>query len=868
VLLAAGGVLVAVVVAALAVGPKPILARGGFAAADERLVTGILVAGTASDPVIYVTSSDPRIGSGLSGEDLPLDTNSGVVSRLRRAGDDWRREDLVRGLPRSEENHASNGLALDERAQRLYVAQGGMTNMGAPSARFSYTPEYELAGAVLEIDMRSLDPPYDLPTRGGDGPFGGEAGANQAVVGPGSPVSLFATGFRNPYDLVRTERGRIYTVDNGPAYYWGGPPRLAAGRCVATPAEFGRYGPDFLYAVERGLYAGHPNPERPGECAYERGERALGSFGTSTNGLTEYASGLGGGVLEGDLLAASIDGRVYRVDLDGTGGVAGIRPFFAVPGFPLDVAAQPDGAPFAGTVFVGDYVSGDVVVYEPRDRRRAPHWRAAAPTATARQEVSYVRLGDRFYLAGGGREHEVYDPSTDTWSAAAALPERLDHIQGVALGGRLYYVGGLEAFPEPASAAVLVYDPERDAFETAAPMARPRGGGGVAVHDGRIYYLGGLHEGEAVAWVDVYDPATDTWRELPDMPRARDHFQAHVVGGRLYAIGGRDTGVDAFVAETDVLDLRTGRWRTGGAPIPTPRGGYGSAVVDGQIVVLGGEAPDRVFAEVEAYDPQTDTWRALEPMAAPRHGIQAIACRGDLYVAAGGAAPYGEEPTTTHAVRVDPTDRCPLSPREDEPEPERGFRRAHLAADLQSPTSIQVGPDARLYAAEQSGSIHALSIVRRLDGSWLVAARERIDEVRELENHDDDGSRAADWGALLRFAGAEAGICCEFPHERPPVARGPVGRSADPNRGEELFDRAGCAGCHTFGPAGSAAFSGPPLDHVRGLPAEHVRMAIVDPNAAIVAGYFPGRMPDDYGASLSEQQLADLVAFLRRDPGG
>jgi hypothetical protein len=80
----------------------------------DRLVTGILVKGTAAAPIIYVTSSDPRIGAGESGTDLNLDTNSGIVSRLKWNGASWNRLDLVRGLPRSEQNHSTNGLQLDE----------------------------------------------------------------------------------------------------------------------------------------------------------------------------------------------------------------------------------------------------------------------------------------------------------------------------------------------------------------------------------------------------------------------------------------------------------------------------------------------------------------------------------------------------------------------------------------------------------------------------------------------------------------------------------------------------------------------------------------------------------------------------------
>ena len=849
-----------------AIGPKRLLAWGGYAAADSRLVTGLLVAGTPAEPVLYVTSSDPRIGSGLSEEDLPLDTNSGVVSRLTRDERGWQRVDLVRGLPRSEENHATNGLALDRRRERLYVAQGGMTNRGAPSARFAYTPEYPLAGAVLELDLRAIRPPYELPTRGGDGPFGGRHGRNAAVLEPGGPVRIFATGLRNPYDLVRTSAGRLYTVDNGPAFYWGGAPDPE--ECPSRrPREPGLYGPDILHLLAPGYDGGHPNPAR-GRCRYLRGApgRGLATFGTSTNGLAEYTAGTFGGALRGDLLAASVDQRVYRIDLDPTGSrVLATTPLFQVDGFPLDVVAQGADEVFAGTVWVADWATGDVLVYEPAGGADAARTERLASSGVARQEVSYVRLGDRFYLAGGSTAHEVYDPREDRWSRAAPLPERLDHIQGVALGGRIYYIGGLSGFPEPHAATVYAYDPETDSFSRGASMPRPRGAGGVAVHDGKLYYAGGLHEGKAVSWLDVYDPAADAWSALPDMPRARDHFQAAVVDGRLYAIGGRDTDVDAFVPETDAYDIARGEWITGLAPIPTPRGGYGATVVGDEIVVAGGEAPDRVFGNVEAYHPRTDRWRVLDAMAVPRHGIQAVACGGALYVAAGGTAPYGERPSSAHTVSyLGGGDGCGPQRRTGETPAAVRFRPQRVGAGLESPTSLQFGPDGRLYVSEQHGSIHALTLHRALDGRYRILHRERIDQIRRIPNHDDDGSSATDWRSLLRAVGDRLGICCEYPREAPPArAGGPVGPPSS-ERGGRLFHDTGCGGCHTLARAGSRAFSGPPLDHVAALPADAVRSAIIDPDAAIVPGYGPGRMPDDYGRALTAQELADLVAFLTR----
>src|SRR5215212_1882904 len=77
-------------------------------------------------------------------------------------------------------------------------------------------------------------------------------------------------------------------------------------------------------------------------------------------------------------------------------------------------------------------------------------WQTLAPSGPERQEVSYVEAGGKFYLAGGyipgsGRTNlqERYDPHTNSWKRVAPLPSKLDHIQGVKLGEKIYYVGGL-----------------------------------------------------------------------------------------------------------------------------------------------------------------------------------------------------------------------------------------------------------------------------------------------------------------------------------------------------------------------------------------------------------------------------------------
>ena len=135
-----------------------------------RMITGLLVVGSAASPVIYVSSSDPRIGGGAAGTQTNLDTNSGVISRLTHDASGWQRQDVVRGLPRRESSHATNTLVLDQTTNTLYVAQGGNTNMGAPSHNFGLLPEYAYSGAILKVDLNAIGRydlrPADLGRRG------------------------------------------------------------------------------------------------------------------------------------------------------------------------------------------------------------------------------------------------------------------------------------------------------------------------------------------------------------------------------------------------------------------------------------------------------------------------------------------------------------------------------------------------------------------------------------------------------------------------------------------------------------------------------------------------------------------------------
>ena len=408
----------------------------------QRQVTGIVATGTAANPVLYICSSDPRIGGGGELGDIDLDTNSGMISKLTKNGSNWSMTHLVRGLPRCEENHSPNGLWLDEVNNILYLAQAGNTNAGSPSNNFGFLTEYALSAAILEIDLGMIDsqfggsytlPTLDDPTRPNlpDGtdvndPFGGNDGLNQAKLIIGGPIQIYATGMRLSYDLLITKTpgksGRMYTIGNGGNAGWGGYPENEGQPNVTNnrlPSEPGSTGPTLTdgqvnnrdglhYITGPGYYGGHPNPIRanpagaglywfdnqtgiehfelnptvdwppypismanPIEADYRNpgvNDGSLYTWGHSTNGIAEYTStAFFNGAMAGNLLAASWDGGIHRVELteDGTAVTQVTKIFTGFGDTPLDVIAQGDGQIFAGTIWAVVYGGNGVTIFEP-----------------------------------------------------------------------------------------------------------------------------------------------------------------------------------------------------------------------------------------------------------------------------------------------------------------------------------------------------------------------------------------------------------------------------------------------------------------------------------------------------------------------
>ncbi|MDX6581292.1 MAG: hypothetical protein QOI10_476 [Solirubrobacterales bacterium] len=83
----------------------------------------------------------------------------------------------------------------------------------------------------------------------------------------------------------------------------------------------------------------------------------------------------------------------------------------------------------------------------------------------------------------------------------------------------------------------------------------------------------------------------------------------------------------------------------------------------------------------------------------------------------------------------------------------------------------------------------------------------------------------------------------------------------------ELFTQK-CGICHTLKEAGTTATTGPDLDQaLAGKDAKFIETSITDPNAEIAQGFQPGIMPQDFGQTLTPQDLKGLVDYLLQSVG-
>ncbi|WP_242928455.1 efflux RND transporter periplasmic adaptor subunit [Pontibacter vulgaris] len=304
-------------------------------------------------------------------------------------------QDYVINLPRSYKDHSVNSIDFGPDGA-LYFNMGSNTAMGAPDAAWGNRPERLLTAAVLRLDVEraeQLGIPINAKT---------DEGGNYNPFASGAPLTIYAKGIRNAYDLVWHSNGQLYVPTNGSAA-GGSTPALPSGTVWSNGQTY--TGPDipamtdvrdtqndYLFRVQKGGYYGHPNELRneyilnggnptsgvdPAEIVWTISGKTYGypvgtpkepnyrgwsyDFGTniSPNGVIEYKSNAFDGKLKGRLLVCRFSGGDDIIILEP--GATSKDIVSAVPGIQIPGLRKPFANPLD---IVEDVITGNLYISE------------------------------------------------------------------------------------------------------------------------------------------------------------------------------------------------------------------------------------------------------------------------------------------------------------------------------------------------------------------------------------------------------------------------------------------------------------------------------------------------------------------------
>jgi N-acetylneuraminic acid mutarotase len=260
-------------------------------------------------------------------------------------------------------------------------------------------------------------------------------------------------------------------------------------------------------------------------------------------------------------------------------------------------------------------------------------WRARAPLPQRRAGYMAGVLDDRYVLAGGSywdadqkvwaSQVDEFDPTSNTWSAAAPLPEPRSDAACLALQNDLYVFGGGDHRHARQDALVLRNKKWVELPDLALP--EPRLYAAAVASGGSIYVMGGMSKAGDYAsahnslWICDLSKGRGGWETLPSFPGpGLINIAAAAVSDKIYIFGG------AHAAENGVANSKSGfefdcklqRWRR--LPdLPVSRRCWCAVPLSDAILLIGGYT--RTYErDVFRYDLRS---HSLTPVGLLPHGM-------------------------------------------------------------------------------------------------------------------------------------------------------------------------------------------------------------------------------------------------------
>ncbi|XP_017200146.2 kelch-like protein 35 isoform X1 [Oryctolagus cuniculus] len=235
--------------------------------------------------------------------------------------------------------------------------------------------------------------------------------------------------------------------------------------------------------------------------------------------------------------------------------------------------------------------------YHPESRRWTP---LPSLPGYARSEFATCALRNDVYVSGGhinSRDVWMFSSHLHTWIKVASLHKgRWRHKMAV-VQGQLFAVGGFDGLQRLRS--VERYDPFSNTWAAAAPLPEAVSSAAVAPCAGQLYVIGGAgQDGVNTDKVQCFDLREDRWSLRSPAPFSQRCLAAVSLEDTIYVVGGLMSKIFAYNPGTDA-------WGEAAA-LPSPVESCGLTVCDGKVHILGGrddrgESTDRVFT----FDPSS-----------------------------------------------------------------------------------------------------------------------------------------------------------------------------------------------------------------------------------------------------------------------
>jgi len=253
------------------------------------------------------------------------------------------------------------------------------------------------------------------------------------------------------------------------------------------------------------------------------------------------------------------------------------------------------------------HASSKVFRYDPRQNT----WLRMADMSVPRSEFAVGVIGRYVYAVAGRTRDETfysterYDITEDKWEFVDPYPVNKYGHEGTVLGNKLYITGGITS--SSTSKQVCVFDPSK--------------------------------EGTVEQRTRRTQVATNCWENKCKMNYARCFHKMISYNGKLYVFGGvcvilRASFESQGCPSTEVYDPDTDQW-TILASMPIGRSGHGVAVLDKQIMVLGGLCYNGHYSDsILTYDPEENKWKEDEypRMPCKLDGLQVCSLHFPEYV--------------------------------------------------------------------------------------------------------------------------------------------------------------------------------------------------------------------------------------------